>query len=69
MYGIAKGMREKANTDYAKGLHVRVGPDELVNMLDIADEALNGDSNDAEHDALFRIRTILSGIFENGNRE
>jgi hypothetical protein len=37
---------------------------ELVALLNEADEALDGDSNDAEHDALYSIRESLSEIVE-----
>lgn len=43
---------------------IRVSASTLVALMDEADEALNGDSNDAEHDALFSIREQLSDLFE-----
>jgi hypothetical protein len=46
---------------------IRIKAATLVAMMDEADEALNGDSNDAEHDALFSLREQLSELFENGD--
>ena len=36
--------------------------DDLRAMLDEADKALGGDSNDAEHDALYSLREIIAGL-------
>jgi len=47
---------------------IKLAPAELVALMDEADEALNGDSNDAEHDALFSLREQLSEIFEDPTR-
>ena len=55
--------RAKASKD-----EIVVTPSELVALMQTADEALNGDSNDAEHDALYELREELSEIFEDPNR-
>lgn len=36
--------------------------DQLREALDEADEALGGDSNDAEHDALYSVRETIAGL-------
>jgi hypothetical protein len=36
--------------------------EELLGMLAEADEALGGDSNDAEHDALYSLRESIAGL-------
>jgi len=41
--------------------HVRVALAELNIIVDAADKALDGNSNDAEHDALCGIREKLAG--------
>lgn len=68
-YSIGKDVRTKAKRDEKAGLHVNLGPLEIVEMIDTADKALNGDSNDDEHDALVEIRQYLSNILKNGTME
>jgi len=43
---------------------ISVTPEELISLMQEADKALDGDSNDDEHDALYSIREQLSDIFE-----
>ena len=38
--------------------------DQLKAALDEADEALGGDSNDAEHDALYSVRETIAGLLD-----
>lgn len=54
--------RAAARTD-----RIMIKPATLIALMDEADEALNGDSNDAEHDALFSIREQLSELYESGD--
>jgi hypothetical protein len=67
-YRLETAVRRKAKDDTKKGIKVHVTPDEIVQQLDVADKALNGDSNDAEHDALFAIREWMSELFESPRR-
>ncbi len=39
---------------------VEISLTELKALIDCADKALNGDSNDDEHDALYEIREMLA---------
>jgi hypothetical protein len=41
---------------------------ELLELLIEADEALDGDSNDDEHDALYSLRESLAGFLEDPSR-
>jgi hypothetical protein len=65
---IPKGVVTKAKKDSAGGIMISVDPHEVVQRMQEADEALNGDSNDAEHDALVDLREWLSEIFEDTDR-
>lgn len=47
---------------------IRVTPKELLDLIRKADKALNGGSNDAEHDALYEIREEISNLYEDLNR-
>lgn len=58
----------KAKADTLSGVCVRVRPSELVSLMVEADVALNGSSNDAEHDALVSLRETLSTFFEDPSR-
>lgn len=51
-----------------RGIKFLVSPAEIMRLMTIADRALNGDSNDAEHDALYEIRELLSVIYEDPER-
>jgi hypothetical protein len=59
---------EEAKTDTIRGVKIQVTPEEVVRRMKMADRALNGDSNDAEHDALHDLREWLSEIFEDPDR-
>lgn len=62
-FNVPEDIRERA-----KSLpRVAIRASTLIEMMDEADEALNGDSNDAEHDALFSLREQLSNLFEGGD--
>jgi hypothetical protein len=39
----------------------------LNHLIDVADIALDGDSNDAEHDALYYIREALANLSQDPN--
>lgn len=47
-----------------RGDRIMVKPNELIKQMRLIDKALNGDSNDAEHDALYHVREWLSDIYE-----
>jgi hypothetical protein len=51
-----------------KGVQIAVTPKEVMQKLRLADKALNGTSNDDEHDVLFQIREWLSEIYEDPDR-
>lgn len=59
---------DQAKTDTMRGVKITLTPDEVVRRIKQADRALNGDSNDAEHDALHDLREWLSEIFEDPDR-
>ena len=59
----ARGLR-----DTISGIRIRVTPEELLAWMKRADKALNGDSNDAEHEALHDLREWLSGVYEDPER-
>jgi hypothetical protein len=49
------------------GERVVIDLKELVALIDKADAALDGDSNDAEHDALYSIRETLAELSTDPN--
>ena len=51
-----------------RGVKITVTPHELMQQMRAADVALNGDSNDAEHDALYELRGWLSDVYEDIER-
>lgn len=59
---------DEAKSDTTRGVKIQVTPEEVVRRIKMADRALNGDSNDAEHDALHDLREWLSEIFEDPER-
>jgi len=67
-FKIPEDIRRRAKKDAKLGVRIQMTPEEIVALMDEADKALNGDSNDAEHDALYSIREQLSGIFEEPSR-
>jgi len=67
-FRLSEDVRKKAIEATIKGHRILVEPLEMVVLMDTADRALNGDSCDAEHDALYLIREKLSAIFEGYER-
>ena len=67
-YTLPEDVRKRASEATRSGIKLKITPCELVALLDTADKALNGDSNDAEHDALYQIREVLSGTLEDPTR-
>ena len=65
---IPRSVVTQATKDSAGGVMVSVDPQELVKRMQEADDAFNGESNDAEHDALVDLREWLSEIFEDTAR-
>jgi DNA segregation ATPase FtsK/SpoIIIE-like protein len=61
---VPDDIRVRAAEETARGVRVYVTPSDLIGLMDDADKALNGDSNDAEHDALYDLRDTLSEWFE-----
>jgi len=51
-----------------RGMTIRITPDEIIEMMTLADLALNGSSNDSEHDALYDLRVRLSEFYEDPSR-
>lgn len=58
----------QAKSDTIRGVKIELTPDEVVRRMKQADRALNGDSNDAEHDALYDLREWLSDVLEDPDR-
>jgi len=67
-FRIPRDIILKARGADKKGVRFLVSPVELIRLMRIADRALNEDSNDAEHDALYEIRETLSDIYEDPTR-
>jgi len=62
-FNVPQDIRESA-----KDLEpIKIKAATLIALMGEADDALNGDSNDAEHDALFSIREQLSELYEGGD--
>lgn len=53
--------------DSKLGAHLEIDLAELNALIDEADAALDGDSNDAEHDALYSIREKLAELSTDPN--
>jgi hypothetical protein len=47
---------------------IKITVKELNALIDKADKALDGDSNDAEHDALYSLRETLSEMSQDPDR-
>lgn len=67
-FALPSGVVDQAKTDTMRGVKIVLTPEEVVRRMKQADEALNGDSNDAEHDALYALREWLSDVFEDPER-
>jgi hypothetical protein len=67
-YYLPQDIVAQAKTDTTRGVKIQVTPEELVRRCKAADRALNGDSNDAEHDALYELREWLSEVLEDPER-
>lgn len=67
-FALPADLQEEAKIDTARGVKIMVTPEEVVRRVKQADRALNGDSNDAEHDALCDLREWLSDMFEDPER-
>jgi hypothetical protein len=67
-YCLPQDTLAQAKTDTIRGVKIQVTPEELVQSIKRADKALNGDSNDAEHDALYELREWLSEVLEDPER-
>jgi len=48
--------------------YVLLSLDEINSLVDKADKALDGDSNDTEHDTLYLIREILADMSTDPDR-
>lgn len=66
VYKLPESVRQKARQDHKAGKAFTIRPNELIAQIDAADKALNGTSNDAEHEALFFLREFLSDVLEQG---
>ena len=67
-FKIPHVVRVRANRDTKNGVKIVLSPKEILKQMGEADKALNGDSNDDEHDALHSLREWLSDIFEDPDR-
>lgn len=67
-YRLPQDTVDQAKTDTTRGVKIQITPEELIRRIKNADRALNGDSNDAEHDALYELREWLSDILEDPER-
>ena len=54
----------KARIDTRNGVRISISPEEVLTQIAMADRALNGDSNDSEHDVLCALREWLSDVYE-----
>jgi hypothetical protein len=59
---------DQAKTDTLRGVKIMMTPEEVIRRMKMADRALNGASNDAEHDALYALREWLSEVLEDPDR-
>ena len=67
-YIIPTNVELRAHKMTEDGVKIQVTPIEIIRRIKEADVALNGTSNDAEHDALFRLREWLSEVYEDLDR-
>lgn len=67
-FTVPKDILKRARRLTKKGKRLLFTPVEILQMMDVADRALNGDSNDDEHDALFTLREELSEAYEDPDR-
>jgi hypothetical protein len=67
-FNVPKDIVARARKNTKKGEKIFFTPTEIVEMLRDADAALNGDSNDDEHDALYQLRETLSAVYEDPDR-
>lgn len=67
-FDLPKDVVKRASEETSCGVRISVTPAELVEQMKAADEALNGNSNDAEHDVLTKIREWISEVFEDPDR-
>lgn len=67
-FALPVDLQEEAKSDTVRGVKIMVTPEEIVRRMKQADRVLSGDSNDAEHDALYDLREWLSEIFEDPGR-
>jgi len=67
-FALPNDVVEQASIDTLRNVKIEITPSELVDLMKDADQALNGDSNDEEHDALYRIRRWMSEVVEDPDR-
>jgi hypothetical protein len=67
-FTLPAGVITRAGRSTRLGAKIRVTPNEVVDKMRDADRALNGDSNDEEHDTLALLRDWLSEILEDPDR-
>ena len=67
-FEVPRDIQMRATKATKEGVKIVLTPKEIMERMDLADKALNGESNDAEHDALYSLREWLSDIFEDPER-
>lgn len=67
-FTVPKEVEERAKMLTKAGVLISLNPKEVVNVMQTLDLALNGDSNDDEHDALYWVREWLSKAYEDPAR-
>ena len=67
-FTITKEIRDKAKKDTRLGTVIAMTPKELIDLMELANEALGSESGDEEHDALYEINETLSEVFEDPSR-
>lgn len=65
---MPKDIVRRAEQATKKGNTIKFTPIEILDAMKQADDALNGYSNDAEHDALYSLREWLSDCYESPER-
>lgn len=67
-FTMPKDIVARASVETRRGVKIHLNPHEMVMTMRQIDLALNGDSNDVEHDALSIVREWLSEVFEDPKR-
>lgn len=64
---LPQSIAHRASQDSLNGIRICIPPNLIIGAMTRADAALNGNSNDAEHDALQELRETLSEWYEDAS--